>query len=221
MFNLSRIIHYEQVFFNKYYLPTIISRITSRRRNKNKDFSLLCGNCMGGLISHKLDVPFLSPTVNLMILQPDFYRLIRNLNEYIKSDFKEIPPKSCPRGSLDGIIVNFTHYDSFKSAVAAWKRRCERINFDNLWIIATDRDGVTEEDIASLQNVPCKGLLVFTAKKYKYPYCFQLKQFENQGQIGNILRKTFYGKRYFELYFDYVGWLNSDDKVVEHFRLRD
>ena len=221
MFNLSRIIHYEQVFFNKYYLPTIISRVTSRKRNKNKDFTILCGNCMGGLIYHKLDVPFLSPTVNLMILQPDFYRLIQNLNMYIKSDFEEIPPRSCPRGSLDGIIVNFTHYNSFDNGVVAWKRRCERINYDNLWIIATDRDGVTEKDIASLQNVPCRGLLVFTAKKYDYPYCFQLKQFENQGQIGDILRQTIYGKLYFELYFDYVSWLNSDDKVVEHFRLRD
>ena len=221
MFNLSRIKHYEQVFYNKYYLPTVINRITTRRRNKNADFSIICGNCMGGLISHKLDVPFLSPTVNIMMSQSDFYKLALNLKEYLDSDFVELAPKSFPRGQLKDVTVNFTHFKSYNEALRTWKRRCERINFDNLWVIATDRDGITEQDIASLQGLECRGLVVFTAKKYDYPYCFQLKQFEDQGQIGDILQQTIYGKRYFELYFDYVGWLNSDDRVVEHFRLRD
>ena len=207
MFNFSRIKHYQQVFYNKYYPPTVINRVLTRRRNKNFDFSIICGNCMGGLISHKLDVPFLSPTVNIMMSQSDFYKLALNLKEYLSCDFVELSPKSYPRGKLKDITVNFTHFKNYNDAVQTWRRRCDRINFDNLWVIATDRDGL--------------GLVVFTAKKYAYPYCFQLKQFEDQGQIGDILQQTIYGKRYFELYFDYVGWLNSDDKVVEHFRLRD
>ena len=182
---------------------------------------MLCANCMGGIICHQLDTPFLSPTVNLMILQPDFYRLVLDLDGYRDAEFVELPPQDCPRGKMNDVVINFTHFATFDEGVAAWRRRFERINFDNLWIIATDRDGITEKDIASLQDIPCRGLLVFTAKKYDYPYCFQLKQFEKQGQIGDILQQTIYGKRYFELYFDYVKWLNSDDKVVEHFRLRD
>jgi len=219
--NKVRIKHYEQVFYNKYYLPTVINRFMTRRRNKNTDFSILCGNCLGGLISHKLDVPFLSPTVNIMMSQSDFYKMVLNLQDYLAHDFDELPPRSFPVGRLKDITVNFTHFKTFQDAVNTWKRRCARINYDNLWIIATDRDGITEQDIASLQHIKCRGLLVFTAKKYDYPYCFQLKQFEKQGQIGDILQQTIYGKRYFELYFDYVKWLNSDDKVVEHFRLRD
>ena len=221
MFKLSRIKHYQQVFYNKYYPPTVINRVLTRRRNKNFDFSIICGNCMGGLISHKLDVPFLSPTVNIMMSQSDFYKLALNLKEYLSCGFVELSPKSYPRGKLKDITVNFTHFKNYNDAVQTWRRRCDRINFDNLWVIATDRDGITEQDIASLQGLECRGLVVFTAKKYAYPYCFQLKQFEDQGQIGDILQQTIYGKRYFELYFDYVGWLNSEDKVVEHFRLRD
>lgn len=221
MFSLSRVKHYEQVFYNKYFLPTVINRKKSRLRNKNRDFSILCGNCMGGIISHQLNVPFLSPTVNIMMSQSDFYKLVLNLNDYLGYEFEEIPRKSFPRGRLNDVVVNFTHFKTFNEAVDTWKRRTERIKFDNLWVIATDRDGITEKDIASLKDVPCRGLVVFTAKKYDHPYCFQLKQFEEQRQIGDILQQTIYGKRYFELYFDYVGWLNSDDKVVEHFRLRD
>ena len=221
MFSLSRVKHYEQVFYNKYFLPTVINRRKSRLRNKNRDFSILCGNCMGGIISHQLNVPFLSPTVNIMMSQSDFYKLVLNLNDYLGYEFEEIPRRSFPRGRLNDVVVNFTHFKTFNEAVDTWKRRTERIKFDNLWVIATDRDGITEKDIASLMDLPCRGLVVFTAKKYDYPYCFQLKQFEKQGQIGDILQQTIYGKRYLELYFDYVGWLNSDDKVVEHFRLRD
>ena len=221
MFSLSRVKHYEQVFYNKYFLPTVINRKKSRLRNKNRDFSILCGNCMGGIISHQLNVPFLSPTVNIMMSQSDFYKLVLNLNDYLGYEIEEIPRKSFPRGRLNDVVVNFTHFKTFNEAVDTWKRRTERIKFDNLWVIATDRDGITEKDIASLKDVPCRGLVVFTAKKYDHPYCFQLKQFEEQRQIGDILQQTIYGKRYFELYFDYVGWLNSDDKVVEHFRLRD
>lgn len=219
--NWARIKHYEQVFYNKYYPPTVIHRIISRRNNKNKDFSILCGNCMGGIICNKLNVPFLSPTVNLMMSQPDLYKLLMNLSDYLSSDFEELPAMEVPRGRLKDIVINFTHFNSYDDGVKAWKRRCGRINYNNLWVIATDRDGVTEEDIASLQHVDCRGLVVFTAKKYDYPYCFQLKQFEGQNQIGDIMQQTIYGKRFFEIYFDYVRWLNSDDKVAEHFRLKD
>lgn len=193
------------------------------RRIKNKDFSLVCGNCMGGLIYHQLNLPFRSPTINMRILQTDFYKFIHGLKDYLNYDFVEVesPEAGIPEGRLNDIIVTFTHFSSFSDAVNAWNRRKKKINYNNLWIIATDADGICEKDIAALKDVPCRGLLVFTAKKYDYPYCFQLKQFESQGHVGNILKQTFWGKRYFELYFDYVAWLNSDDRQVEHFRLKE
>lgn len=50
----SKITHFKDVLFNKYYPPTIINRIQSRARNKNRDFTLLAGNCTGGYIYHQL-----------------------------------------------------------------------------------------------------------------------------------------------------------------------
>lgn len=214
--------HYISVFYNKYYPLTVYNKLKSKHRIKNKNFSLFCGNCMGGIIYHQLGLPFLSPTVNLRILQKDFYKMVLNLDDYLDSDFERVEAMEdgIPAGRLKDIIVTFTHYRTFEEGVSAWKRRCKKVNFDNLWIIATDRDGVTEKDIAALRNIPCRGLVVFTANKYNYPYCFQLKQFENEGQVGNILKQTLFGKRYFEQYFDYIGWLNSSDPDVEHFRLK-
>lgn len=213
--------HYIDLFYNKYYIPTLYNRLKSCKRNKNSDFSLLCANCIGGYISHQLNVPFLSPTVNLMKSQPDFYKFISNLDYYLNCEFEELAPRICPRAKLDDIIINFTHYKTYEDGVSSWNRRKKRINYDNLWIIATDRDGIKVEDIEKLGYINCQGLVCFTSKKIDLPYCFQLKQFSEKSQIGDILGKTILGKWVFEQYFDYVSWLNSPKSDVEQFRIKD
>lgn len=213
--------HIVDVFYNKYYLPTVINRILLKKRNKNKSFSLLAANCMAGYIYHQLDVNFQSPTINLMMMQPDFYKFISNLKYYLSLDFVEVEnQEGCPAGRLDDIIVYFTHYHTFEAGVSAWKRRTARMDFDNLYIIASDRDGVTSGDIENLVAVKCKKLVCFTAKKYDYPYCFQVKEFQEDNQIGDIIGKTLSGKWKFERFFDFVGWINSDDPISEHFRIK-
>lgn len=211
--------HFIDVLYNKYYPLGVINRIKSRRKNRISNFTLLCGNCMGGYIYHQLGLEFQSPTINLMMLQPDFYKFILNLDYYLSLEFEEVTtPSGVPVGKLGDITVYFTHYDSFEDGVNSWKRRVSRIDRDNLYIVCTDRDGITADDIHSLKNVRCKKLVVFTAKKYNEPFCFQISQYEKNGEIGNILGKTISGKWRFERFFDYVAWLNSPDCVAESFR---
>ena len=201
--------HIKDVFYNKYYLPTVINRLRLKNKNHNKHFSLFTANCIGGYIYHQLNVNFLSPTINLMILQPD----------YLSLDFVEIKnTEGCPKGRLGDIVVNFTHYQNFSQAVSAWKRRSKRVDFDNLYIIATDRDGITDKDIESLGKVKCKKLVCFCSKKYDYPYCFFVEEFRGETCVGDIIKKTLAGKWKFEKFFDFVAWLNSDDLVAENFK---
>lgn len=51
-----------------------------RRELKNHDFSILCNNCNGGVISHDLGLRFNSPTVNLFLLAMVFIRFVKILN---------------------------------------------------------------------------------------------------------------------------------------------
>ena len=45
--------------YNKFYERTL------RTKLKNKDFSIICSNCIGGIIYNRLGQKFLSPTINL------------------------------------------------------------------------------------------------------------------------------------------------------------
>lgn len=43
-----------------------------RSRLLNKEFSIICNNCLGGLVTHDFLRPQLSPTVNLFIMPTDY-----------------------------------------------------------------------------------------------------------------------------------------------------
>ena len=69
------------MFFRKVIdkLQTLLSRLFNRcyelhmrKRLKNQDFTILCSNCIGGTIYHRLGLQFRSPTVNLWMHQRDF-----------------------------------------------------------------------------------------------------------------------------------------------------
>lgn len=195
-------------------LNVIDRRRKKRIKNKikNTTFSLFTSNCIGGIIYHDLGLKFLSPTINTMIKSRDFIKFVTNLEEYLTYDLKFINTKeNFPVAILKDITIYFTHYESEQEALFKWNERKKRIQWDNLYVITNDRDGVTKEDILSLSKLKCRGKIVFTSKKYAdIPYAFQIRKFAKENQVGNILKKSILsGKREFEKNFDYIYWLNT------------
>lgn len=218
--NFKRFIsHNLDVFYNKYYLPQIIHRKHLKKRLKNKDFTLLTGNCIGGYLYHQLGLPFKSPTINLMILNQDFKKMILNLKDYMTYvPTPCIDPRfpNVPCGKLQDIILHFTHYNSSTQGIEAWEKRKLRIDYDNCYIIISDID-LSREDIEELQYATCKKIVVMTSKDYGYDHCLYIPVFKGLNQVGNLLGKTLSGKWKFEKYFDFVGWINSDDTKAQNF----
>ena len=52
-------------------------RKAMRSRLKNTSMTFLAPSCIGGILFHDLGLQFRSPTVNLMMFQPDFVKLVR------------------------------------------------------------------------------------------------------------------------------------------------
>lgn len=198
------------------YHPVSFFHLRSmRRRLRNTSVSLLCPNCMGGLLLHDLGLPFRSPTVNLMMRQPDFVKLVRNLDFYLAREFSflEQPGDACPCAKLGDITIHFTHYAGPEEAVEKWKARTERLDRSNLFVVLQERDGLTGEEILSLKDLPVRGLLVFTANDYpEVPYALRVPVVDEAGEVGNLLAVSPWdGLRGYERYFDFVRWFNESN----------
>lgn len=217
-----KISHYLDVFYNKYYPPQIIYRNRQRIRLKNRKFSLLTGNCIGGYLYHQLGLPFLSPTINMMILNQDFKKLILNLEYYLSITpitYEDDKFPDVPSAKIDDIILHFTHYNSSEEGIAAWEKRKRRIDIDNLYVIISDID-LSSKDIEELQSAKVKKIVVMTSKDYNYDYCLYIPAFRGMDHVGDLLGKTISGKWKFERYFDFVGWINSEDSKAQNFYIR-
>lgn len=119
-------------------------RKTLREEVVNRDVSIFCNNCVGGVIAHDLGLRFNSLTVNLFVSPQDFVKLALKPDHYL--GLKQIMLMDSiakyPIGTLDDITLHFVHYESFEAARNAWLRRVERINLDNSCWILVDRDGL-------------------------------------------------------------------------------
>lgn len=186
-----------------------------KKRIKNKNFSIVSSNCIGGFISHDLGVRFNSPTVNLYIGTQDFVKFVEDIHEYLNFDLLfdgKDEKQGYPIGRLKDIQIHFVHYKSFDDAKSKWNERKNRINFSNLFIIMTDRDDYTDELLERI-NLIKYPKIIFTSKSPKYDFQVQIKKYRSKNCVGEIHRYSgFSGKRIYEKYFDYISWLNMYEK---------
>lgn len=187
----------------------------NRKKLKNNRPSIISSNCNGGVIYHDLNLKFFSPTINLFFYPQDYIKYISNLKYYNKCELKPLPKEQTiseyPIGYLDDIKINFMHYKDFKSAKENWIRRVDRINYDNLFFIMTDRDGCTYQDIKNFDLLPYKNKVIFTSKYYsEFKSAFYIKEFNNCEEVGILSSfKSKSIKRYLDD-FDYVSFLNQN-----------
>lgn len=110
-----------------------------------RDITIISQNCIGGVFYHDMGMQFLSPTINLFIKEPDFVRFALNLCHYMEQELVMRWEEEWPVGTLDDVEVHFMHYSTCKEAKECWERRKQRINWDKILILATDRNGFHDE----------------------------------------------------------------------------
>lgn len=184
-----------------------------RERIENQNFSILASNCMAGFFYHDLAHPFLSPTINLYLDGPDYIKFLKDLDSYLNLEIEAHPQSdnySYPLGLLGDLSLHFVHYDSLAEAIAKWQERKERLNLDNLFVVATDRDGMTIDLISEFDALDYPHKVVFTHQDYpELQSAFYIPGFEDQGMVGELnLYRNLRGERLYDQ-FDFVSWLNQ------------
>lgn len=183
-----------------------------RMKLKNKDFSIISSNCNGGVLLSDLGIKFNTPTINLFFYPEDYLRFLGNIKENLKFELREEKDDrfNYPIGNLNGIKIHFMHYTTFDEAKVKWEERKQRINYNNIFIIFTDRDGCTYKQMKKFDELPYKNKVIFTHKEYpEIQSSYYIKGFENENSVGIL--SEYIGntcKRY--LYkFDFIKWLNE------------
>ena len=196
-------------------------KVNARNQSKlrNKDFSLIASNCNGAFILHDLGLKFNSPFVNLWIKPKHYVQLLSNLELYMNTDLEFIEEEEInyPVGKLLNVIIYFQHYSSSEEALEKWNKRKERIDYNNLFVMFTERDGCTYSDLLAFDALPFKEKVVFTKKIYpEIKSSVYIKGFENEDEVGNLFEymPKKIGKKYYDQ-FDYVTWFNSGKKQIK------
>ncbi len=202
----------------------LYQRIEQRISNKMRrcleveDFSILCSNCIGGTIYHRFGKQFKSPTINLCFSQGDFIRFCLHLDHYLAVPLHFIetedpyPVAKLPgdNGKIPEIQIFFNHYKTPEQAEEKWEERKKRILWDRLYIILYNLDGVTTEEIRSLESIPCRNRVVFTPVPLpEVNWSYYIKPVMSQQYPFAYLGKDLFGRRYYEKKFDIAGFLNG------------
>ena len=187
----------------------------NRKNLKNFNFTIISNNCLGGVISNELGQRFNSPTINLFFDSTDFLKFIKNMEHYLDYEWKDISSDkdTYPKAKIDDITLNLVHYNSFEEAKLKWNERKVRINYDNIFVIACQRDGWTRQQIEEFDKLHYKNKVIFTTKEmqnFDSAYHIQNTDCENENMIINIMtyKDDFSGKRWFDD-FDFVSFFNN------------
>lgn len=194
----------------------------SRDKLKNTDFSLLSSNCNGGVMCHDLGVQFRSQFVNLWMYCKDFVRYLSDLDYYNSIDeitflSHEENGHDYPVGLIDGMKIFFVHYHSDEEAQQKWNERKKRINKDNLFVMMSEQNGCTMEDLEAFDQLPFEHKVVFTKKPYEnIRSAFYVPGYEDQKELITLLalKSIFSAERHYDV-FPYVDWLNGEYIVGE------
>lgn len=184
-----------------------------RKKLRNKDMTIFSQNCVGGVMYHDLGLQFRSPTINLFMSTPDFVSFLENPKSYLQLPLDFID-SNCPYpvAKLGDLTIYFVHYMTPEEASEKWEARKKRINWDNVFVVMTDRDGCDIETVRRFEALPYQNRVLFSSKVFEdAPHCIALKRYEKQKMVGNLNEYiSIFGKRVYEEGLDEVAWFNQE-----------
>ena len=173
--------------------------------------TLLCNTCLGGVILSDLHMRFNSPFINLWMYPKDFLKVCGDLTSYMEQPLVFIEDRrEYPVALLGDVKIYFRHYHSRDEAAEAWERRKKRMSPDHLFILFSERNGCTYEDLKAFDALPYARKAVITTKEYpEIQPAVYIEEFEDEKASGIGTRYRKGGCRRYIDDFDYVEWFRS------------
>jgi uncharacterized protein (DUF1919 family) len=196
------------------YRATLNAEIQDKLKNV-KPFTIFSNNCLGGVFYNDAGLQFTSPLINTAMDGDDFLKFLSNPRHYLEQEMEFItwPGRDFPIARIDDIEVNFVHYKTPEECIEKWRNRAERIVWDNIFIVATNHDGMYQDDcMERFDRLPYKNKIMFVSKEYpQYDWAIPIRQFKNRFQCRvTVAFADMKGHRYYETAFDIAKWIHDN-----------
>ena len=180
-----------------------------------KPFTIFSNNCLGGVFYHDAGLPFTSPLINTAMDAEDFLKFLNDPEHYLdcEMEFFTWPGRDFPIARLDDVEINFVHYKTPEECVETFNRRAQRIVWDNIFIVATNHDGMYQDRwMKQFDALPYKNKIMFVSKDYpEYDWAIPIKQFKGRYQCRITTSfADMRGHRYYETAFDIAKWIREN-----------
>lgn len=189
---------------NKYLYPQYTGEKTG--------ISIISQNCIGGVLMHEYNMKFLTPTINCYMSMPDFVSFCEELSKNLRVELQESDENSenkFPVAKLNELKLMAVHYQTFDEFKNAWNKRRQRVNFDRVFIIMTDRDGFTEALLPRIAKLPYEKVLFSHIDYPEYDFVCKIPGFENANTVGSLTDYSgIKGKRLYS-YYDFKSCFNK------------
>ena len=175
-------------------------------------FTVFSNNCLGGVFYHDAGRQFTSPLINTAMDGEDFVRFLERPQYYLSCPMKFVtwPGHNYPIARIDDIEIRFVHYQSSEEAEEKFRERAKRIVWDNIFVIATNHDGLNHPKwMERFNRLPYENKLMYTSQEYPdYPWAICVPQFKGRFQVRIMTNMAdFKGRRYYETAYDLPAWI--------------
>lgn len=164
----------------------IIRRLKFFRRIglKNRNFTIVSINCVGGYIYQYYGIAYNTPTAGLLFDAADFIKICKDPKRYLTHEPEIIAANESQRagilaetenwgkypvGRVDDVEIFFMHYPTVQEAIDKWKRRCQRMNYDKMIFLLAQNESCDESIIREFCNLPLKHKVCLTYDKFDIP----------------------------------------------------
>lgn len=178
------------------------------------DFTIFSNNCLGGVFYHDAGRQFTSPLINTAMDGEDFIKFLENPKHYLEAEMEFItwPGHNYPIARIDNIEVRFVHYKTNEEAESKWRERSKRIVWDNIFVIATNHDGLGKPELMKRFNeLPFKKIMYVSNDYPQYDWAICVPQFRGRFQVRVMTNfANFRGERYYETAFNLPDWIKRE-----------
>jgi len=199
-----------------------ITAATRRKKLINTQFTIISNNCWAGHVYRYFGLKYLTPTIGLYFMADDYLKFIKNLEYYLKCDIKFIDyskskykeeiykrkQTNIPIGVLDDIEVVFLHYKTSEEAQLKWKKRANRVNFDNVIIKFSQQNLCTNEHIKAFDSLNLKKIVFVNKPNKEWNSAIYYPGYENELYVRDDITN-------FRKYLDITEFINSPESKYD------